>query len=386
MDRLSRILPALALMLVVSSFNVSAEDADSDDDGWTDYHEESCGTDPLNGQDVPRDTDSSGICDYLDADDDNDGWWDHIEQICGSDPLLVDSMPNDFDGDGVCDNLDRDADEDGWSDLNEILCGSSPMDQNSVPMDLNGDGRCEDLPIPLPDLREPIQQETVLNPVVIQVVASGSVSILAAGTVYSVEPLRWSASRKIGLGLPMIFGLARRTKDGEFQRGRLYGYIESNPGIHLSALTRLSDLGNNHATYHLDKLEKEGRIWSRRDGRLLIFFADSVPKDAQFSSLVLDINFSKNSIKRSILMHLNQADLMDLGGSSGSQMAKELGVSPQVFSYHIRSLIDWDMVERKRSGLKVSLSITELGIEALTGIDVVTEGARSGDLASATRR
>ena len=60
-------------------------------------------------------------------------------------------------------------------------------------------------------------------------------------------------------------------------------------------------------------------------------------------------------------MHLNQADLMDLGGSSGSQMAKELGVS-QVFSYHIRSLIDWDMVERKRSGLKVSLSITELGI------------------------
>ena len=31
----------------------------------------------------------------------------------------------------------------------------------------------------------------------------------------------------------------------------------SNPGIHLSALTRLS-LGNNQATYHLDILEKEG--------------------------------------------------------------------------------------------------------------------------------
>ena len=386
MHRIPPILPALALLLVVSSFNASAEYQDSDEDGWTDYHEESCGTDPLNGQDVPQDTDSSGVCDYLDADDDNDGWWDHIEQICGSDPLLVDSMPNDFDEDGVCDRLDRDTDEDGWSDLNETLCGSSPMDQNSVPMDLNGDGRCEALPIPLPDIREPIQREMVLNPTLVQVVASGSVTILAAGTVYSFEPLRWSASRKIWLGLPMIFGLARRTKDGEFQRGRLYGYIESNPGIHLSALTRLSDLGNNHATYHLDKLEKEGRIWSRREGRLLVFFADSVPNDAQFPSLVLDINFSKNSIKRSILMHLNQADLMDLGGSSGSQLAEELGVSPQVFSYHIRSLIDWDMVERKRSGLKVSLSITELGIEALTGINVVTEGARSGDLATTTRR
>ena len=373
MGRLSPLLLALALLLSVSSFNVSAEDADSDGDGWTDYHEESCGTDPLNWQDVPQDTDSSGLCDRLDMDDDNDGWWDHIEQICGSDPLLVNSVPNDLDGDGICDTLDKDTDEDGWSDLDEILCGSSPMDENNVPVDLNGDGRCEALPIPLPDIQDPIQQEKALNPVTIQIVASGSVTILAAGTVYSVEPLRWSASRKMLLGLPMVFGLVRKTKDGEFQRGRLYGYIESNPGIHLSALTRLSDLGNNQATYHLDKLEKEGRIWSRRDGRLLIFFADSVPKDVSFSSPILDINFSKNSIKRSILMHLNQADLMDLAGSSGSQLAKELGVSPQVFSYHIRSLIDWDMVERKRSGLKVSLSIIELGIEALTGIEVGAE-------------
>jgi hypothetical protein len=34
---------------------------------------------------------------------------------------------------------------------------------------------------------------------------------------------------------------------------------------------------------------------------------------------------------------------------------------------------DWEMVERKRSGLKVSLFITELGIEALTGIEIDAE-------------
>ena len=373
MDRLSPILPALALLLVVSSFNVSAEDSDSDDDGWTDYHEESCGTDPLNGQDVPQDTDSSGICDYIDADDDNDGWWDHIEQICGSDPLLVDSVPNDLDGDEICDTLDKDTDEDGWSDLDEILCESSPIDSGSIPLDLNGDGRCEVLPIALPEVRQPIRQEVILQPATIQLAVGGSAAIFAAGSVYAVEPARWTVSRKAWLSLLLMFGMVRKTKDGEFQRGRLYGYIESNPGIHLSALTRLSDLGNNQATYHLDLLEKEGRIWSRRDGRLLIFFADSVAMDTSFSSPLLDINFSKNSIKRSILMNLNQADLMDLAGPSGSQLAKEIGVSPQVFSYHIRSLIDWEMVERKRSGLKVSLSITELGIEALTGIDMQVE-------------
>ena len=375
MGRRPQLLLALALMLGVSSFDASAEDGDNDGDGdgWTDYHEESCGTDPTSSQDVPQDTDSSGICDNLDPDDDNDGWWDHIEEICGSDPLIVDSVPEDLDDDGICDTLDKDTDEDGWSDMDEILCESSPIDNNSVPLDSNGDGRCEVLPIPLPSKFEPTQQEVVLNPVTIQIAAGGSATILAAGTVYSFEPLRWSASRKMWLGLPMMFGIVRKTKDGEFQRGRLYGYIESNPGIHLSALTRLSDLGNNQATYHLDRLEKEGRIWSRREGRLLTFFADSIPMGESFSGPLLDINFSKNSIKRSILMLLNQSELMDLAGPSGSQMAKELGVSPQVFSYHIRSLIDWEMVERKRSGLKVSLFITELGIEALTGIEIGAE-------------
>ena len=373
MGRLSPLLLALALLLSVSSFNVSAEDGDSDGDGWTDYHEESCGTDPLNWQDVPQDTDSSGLCDHLDADDDNDGWWDHIEQICGSDPLLVDSVPNDLDGDGICDTLDKDTDEDGWSDLDELLCETSPVDNSSIPLDLDGDGRCELLSMPLPVVHKPIQQEIALKPATIQIALGGSAAIITAGTAYTVEPVRWSVSRKMWLSMLLMFGIVRKTKDGEFQRGRLYGYIESNPGIHLSALTRLSDLGNNQATYHLDRLEKEGRIWSRRDGRLLIFFADSVPMETSFSSPLLDINFSKNSIKRSILMQLNQADLMDLSGPSGTQLAKEIGISPQVLSYHLRSLIDWEMVERKRSGLTVSLSITELGLEVLTGIEIGVE-------------
>ena len=75
MGRRPLLLLALVLMLSVLSFDASAEDGanDSDGDGWTDYHEESCRTDPTNSQDVPQDTDSSGICDNLDPDDDNDG-------------------------------------------------------------------------------------------------------------------------------------------------------------------------------------------------------------------------------------------------------------------------------------------------------------------------
>jgi len=366
MGRTNGVLLCLVILLSVGSFIAAAEDTDSDGDGWIDSFEEACETNPYDSQSIPKDTDSSGICDTLDIDDDNDGWIDSLENYCGTDPLDKSSVPNDLDNDGVCDSLDKDTDNDSWSDFDELLCQTSPIDNSSYPMDLDQDGDCDLLIINLPIGHEPVQENVFLGNDEIQILALSSVLIISTGTVYTIEPVRWAVSRKAWLVLLLMLGIVKKTQHGEFQRGRLYGFIESNPGIHLSALTRLSNLGNNQATYHLDILEKEGIIWSRKEGRLLVFFADTVSKKSEIISPLLDINFSKNSIKKSILMYLNQAELMNLTGPNGSELAKEIGVSSQVLSYHIRSLINWEMVERKRTGMRSSLYITELGIEALT--------------------
>ena len=366
MGRTTGVLLCLVILLSFGSFIAAAEDTDSDGDGWIDSFEEACETDPYDSQSIPKDSDSSGICDTLDIDDDNDGWIDSLENYCGTDPVDKSSVPNDLDNDGVCDSLDKDTDNDSWSDFDELLCQTSPIDNSSFPMDLDQDGDCDLLIINIPIEYEPVQNNVFLENDEIQILALSSVLIISTGTVYTIEPVRWAVSRKAWLSLLLMIGIVKKTQHGEFQRGRLYGFIESNPGIHLSALTRLSNLGNNQATYHLDILEKEGIIWSRKEGRLLVFFADTVSKKSEIISPLLDINFSKNSIKKSILMYLNQAELMNLTGPNGSELAKEIGVSSQVLSYHIRSLINWEMVERKRTGMRSSLYITELGIEALT--------------------
>ena len=366
MGRTNGVLLCLVILLSAGSFIAAAEDTDSDGDGWLDSFEEACETNPYDSQSIPKDTDSSGICDTLDIDDDNDGWIDSLENYCGTDPLDKSSVPNDLDNDGVCDSLDKDTDNDSWSDFDELLCQTSPIDNSSYPMDLDQDGDCDLLIINLPIGHEPVQENVFLGNDEIQILALSSVLIISTGTVYTIEPVRWAVSRKAWLGLLLMLGIVKKTQHGEFQRGRLYGFIESNPGIHLSALTRLSNLGNNQATYHLDILEKEGIIWSRKEGRLLVFFADTVSKKSEIISPLLDINFSKNSIKKSILMYLNQAELMNLTDPNGSELAKKIGVSSQVLSYHIRSLINWEMVERKRTGMRSSLYITELGIESLT--------------------
>ena len=366
MGRLSSILIFLAILFSVAIVEVSAEVVDSDSDGWIDYFEDACDTDPLDSESIPKDSDSSGICDELDIDDDNDGWIDSYENICGTDSLNPESIPKDLDNDGICDSLDKDSDNDTWGDFDEILCQTSPIDNNSYPLDVDEDGKCDLLIIKTPVEYEPIRNNIILENEDVQILALSSVLMISTGTLYTIEPVRWAISRKAWLSFLLLFGIVKKTPHGDFQRGRLYGYIESNPGIHLSALTRLSNLGNNQATYHLDILQKEGMIWSRKEGRLLVFFADTVSMKSEITSPLLDINFSKNSIKKSILMYLNQAELMDLKGPNGLELSKEIGVSSQVLSYHIRSLIKWEMVGRKRTGLKNSLYITELGIEALT--------------------
>ena len=127
-------------------------DDDDDNDGWLDVDEVNCGTDPLDANDVPTDTDNNGICDALeggdfdgdgipndnDPDDDNDGWDDIDETACNTNPLNSGSTPTDTDGDGICDYLDSDDDDDGVDDASDC----DPLDPNESG-DNDMDGICD---------------------------------------------------------------------------------------------------------------------------------------------------------------------------------------------------------------------------------------------------
>ena len=129
-------------------------DTDDDGDGWSDVDEADCGTDPLDGDDVPTDADANGICDALegddfdgdgipndsDPDDDNDG----VDDVDDDFPLNPNET-TDTDGDGVGDNADEDDDDDGWLDDNELGCGTDPLNGSSVPSDYDADSVCDSL-------------------------------------------------------------------------------------------------------------------------------------------------------------------------------------------------------------------------------------------------
>ena len=119
------------------------EDTDDDNDGWSDVDENSCGTDPLDSNDTPTDSNGNGVCDAIegddfdgdgipndsDPDDDNDGYDDDYDAF----PLDPTEWV-DHDGDGTGDNADTDDDNDGVLDpddqdpLNPFICSDVDMD------------------------------------------------------------------------------------------------------------------------------------------------------------------------------------------------------------------------------------------------------------------
>ena len=113
------------------------EDYDDDDDNWSDYDETMCGTDPLDDEDFPTDSDGDQICDALEDDTDGDGVADaeDVFPLDGNEWL-------DTDEDGTGDNADTDDDDDGWSDADEIRCGSDPLNGMSIPANIEDDGTC----------------------------------------------------------------------------------------------------------------------------------------------------------------------------------------------------------------------------------------------------
>ena len=114
-----------------------------DNDGGSDVDANSCGTDPLDSNDTPTDSNGNGVCDAIegddfdgdgipndsDPDDDNDGYDDDYDAF----PLDPTEWV-DHDGDGTGDNADTDDDNDGVLDpddqdpLNPFICSDVDMD------------------------------------------------------------------------------------------------------------------------------------------------------------------------------------------------------------------------------------------------------------------
>ncbi len=140
------------------------------------------------------------------------------------------------------------------------------------------------------------------------------------------------------LGISLVLGLAvfyrinsERALD-HFTRGRIFGYLQANPGANYTMIRESLRLSNGTAAYHLWVLERLGFVRSVSKGRMKQFYPQGV-------------SLSKGSL---ILTRL-QYSILDLLEAEGpltqSEIAKSLEMSRQRSHYNVKVLRSLGLVQ-----------------------------------------
>ena len=129
------------------------------------------------------------------------------------------------------------------------------------------------------------------------------------------------------------------------------GYIETNPGVHFTDIMKTLDIGSGTLSYHLDVLEKERLINSRREGIYKIFYprlwkSTEAPKPLLFFSTgALKKNFRPSILEQKIINMVEE-----FPGITQVEIAEKMGISKQSLNYHIRKLRRANVITLKREG------------------------------------
>lgn len=196
-------------------------------------------------------------------------------------------------------------------------------------------------------------------PIVAVAVASTSVIGLLVGLVLTNEGWRLPASTA-GLWMLGLMGRTKETSDGRFQRGRIMGYLEANPGCHFRALMNALDLSNGQAAHHLRVLEREERLWRRQDGRLVRLYPlmpGMHPETPDEDLPVPPLSPDPNSLQGRILALLDDDGLMG-DFPTQADLARRLERSQQIVSHHLRTLERYGLVEKRKMGVRQRYVLT----------------------------
>jgi len=141
------------------------------------------------------------------------------------------------------------------------------------------------------------------------------------------------------LVIPLYTKIRREEVLDHFTRGRIYGMIESNPGVHYTLIKKRVGVGNGTLTYHLGTLEREGFIRSEWDGLYKRFY----PSQAAVSQGEPVVELS--AVQKELLGHIRRSP-----GISQKDLVASTGVSKRVVSYHIAQMAQARLVRVERDG------------------------------------
>lgn len=171
-------------------------------------------------------------------------------------------------------------------------------------------------------------------------IALGSVAALGAGLAafFSSEVGKFAL---LSLIVPLYMKLRKGRLLDNYDRGRVYQYIEMNPGEHYNQIKRDVGLANGSLVHHLTILEKAGKIRSRRDGRFRRFYTTRTRIPRTNGGILTEVQ------KRVV------DAVKDIPGVTQKEISSLLGVHQSSVNYQMTKLEERGLIRVERKGRKV---------------------------------
>lgn len=145
----------------------------------------------------------------------------------------------------------------------------------------------------------------------------------------------------ISLFVPLYMKLKKGKLLDNYDRGRVYQYIEINPGEHYSQIKRDLSLPNGSLVHHLRVLEQGEKIKSRRDGRFRRFYTRGT-----------QIPVTNGGVLSEVQKRITDS-AKDLPGITQKEMASVLGIHQSSVSYQMGKLEERGLIRTEKKGRKV---------------------------------
>jgi len=188
-------------------------------------------------------------------------------------------------------------------------------------------------------LRPPTEEQEMWVPFELLVVL-GSALVLSAGIGAFLASEGFKIAL-ISLFVPLYMKLRKSKLLDNYDRGRVYQYIEINPGEHYNQIRRDLSLPNGSLVHHLGVLEKAGEIKSRKDGRFRRFYTRGTQIPESNGGELTEVQGRISDTVK------------DLPGVTQKELASLLGVHQSSISYQMRKLEERGFVRTERKGRKV---------------------------------
>ena len=131
-------------------------------------------------------------------------------------------------------------------------------------------------------------------------------------------------------------------------RRMIYNFILKYPGLYLSELSRRLNIPKSTTYYHLKYLKKRGFLVEKYNDRYTRYYVTK--KIGEIDKKIL--NLLRQEVPRNIVLFVFRYP-----GSSRYEISTHLKKHPTTISFHLKKLIDVDIIERIQIGNEIKYMI-----------------------------